>query len=503
MSNRPVGTRQARELLRVAFGPSVVALVVIAAVVLLQLLIANSDMTGAFGAIASMWLGVHQVPVSIGGRELGVMPLLPVLAMIWGTARTTAAATAPNSSWLVTRWVVGSALGGPILIAAILLAVIHDAASVISELQTPSALRAFFSVLVVHAIGALIGVGSKVGRRALTTSRAASPLPTWLPEALRAAIAGVLALFGLSGVVTAVSLVVHWSTMHDLFAITDSVFGQLSLTLLSILYIPNVIVGASAIAVGSSAHVGLAAFSSFTVFGGDIPAVPVLAAVPTPPLGPIWVALLIVGAASAVALGQQCARRPLPIGPATGKLLVASVLAALTMALLGYAGGGRLGNFGDVGVDQATFAPAVFLWFAGIGGLTVAMSGGLTRKPRPVAAPEPVAEPQPEPEPEEEEEAEDAELEYVDVDPEPELEPDQPLVSWSADEPATDEPEVTEAAPAEYVDRYVEYDDMQETVQEARPRSYDDLDDDPEDHFIVDDISDDPVTGDNPRNAGD
>ena len=87
------GTRQARELLRVAFGPSIVALVVIAAVVLLQLLIANSDTTGALGAIASMWLGVHQVPVSIGGRELGVMPLLPVLAMVWGTARTTAAAT--------------------------------------------------------------------------------------------------------------------------------------------------------------------------------------------------------------------------------------------------------------------------------------------------------------------------------------------------------------------------------------------------------------------------
>lgn len=499
MSNRPVGTRQARELLRVAFGPSVVALVVIAAVVLLQLLIANSDMTGALGAIASMWLGVHQVPVSIGGRELGVMPLLPVMAMIWGTARTTAAATAPNSSWFVTRWVVASALGGPILIAALLLAVIHDAASVIGELQTPNALRAFCSVLLVHVIGALIGVGSKVGRRTL----AALPLPDWLPDAIRAALAGVLALFGLSGAVTAVSLVVHWGTMHDLFAITDSLFGQLSLTLLSILYIPNVIVGASAIAVGSSAHVGLAAFSSFTVFGGDIPAVPVLAAVPTPPLGPVWVALLIVGAASAVAVGQQCARRPLPIGAATGKLLVASALAALTMALAGFAGGGRLGNFGSVGVDQATFAPAVFLWFVGIGGLTVAMSGGLTRKPRPVAAPKPEPEPvAPKPEPEAEKEPETDVVDedvvaFDEPDPEPELEPDEPLVSWSSEDTQADEP-----AP-EYVDRYVEYDDVQETVHEAGPRRYEDLDDDPEDHFIVDDIPDDPATGDQPRRAGD
>jgi Family of unknown function (DUF6350) len=400
VDNRPVGTRQARELLRVAFGPSVVALVIIAAVTLLQLLIANSDMTGAPGAIASMWLGVHQVPVSIGGRELGVMPLLPVLAMVWGTARTTAAATSPRSSWFVTRWVVASALGGPLLIAAISLAVIHDASSVLTELQTPNALRAFGGVLAVHAIGAGIGVGSRIGRRTLT----ASPLPKWLPDAFRAAAAGVLALVGLSGVVMVGSLVVHWSTMHDLYAITDSVFGQLSLTLLSVLYVPNVMIGTAAVAVGSSAHVGLATFSSFTVFGGDIPALPVLAAVPSPPLGAVWVALLIVAAASAVAVGQQCARRPLPLLPALGKLVVAAVTAALAMALLGFAGGGRLGNFGDVGVDQATFAPAVLLWFVGIGALTLAMSGGFARRPKrakPVAGPEvepEMVEEEPEPE---------------------------------------------------------------------------------------------------------
>src|SRR6476619_6602903 len=137
--NRTAGARQARDLVRVAFGPSLVALIVIAAVVLLQLLIANSDMTGAFGAITSMWLGVHAVPISIGGRELGVMPLLPVLLMVWATARTTARATSAHSSWLVIRWVVASALGGPLLLAAIALAVIHDASSVLTELQTPAA----------------------------------------------------------------------------------------------------------------------------------------------------------------------------------------------------------------------------------------------------------------------------------------------------------------------------------------------------------------------------
>jgi hypothetical protein len=467
VDNRRVGTRQARELLRVAFGPSVVALGVIAAVVLLQLLIANSDMTGALGAIASMWLGVHLVPISISGSELGVMPLLPMLAMVWGTARSTAGATSPQGSWFVTRWVVASALGGPLLIAAISLAIVHDAASVLTQLQTPDALRAFGGVLAVHAVGAVIGVGSRVGRRLL----ADSPLPAWLPDAFRAASAGVLALLGLSGVVMTGSMIVHWATMHDLYGITDSIFGQFSLTLLAVLYIPNVLVGTAAVAVGSSAHIGLATFSSFTVFGGDIPALPVLAAVPTPPLGPIWVALLIVAAASAVALGQQAARRPLPLLPALAKLVVAAAIAALIMAILGYAGGGRLGNFGDVGVDQATFGPAVFLWFAGIGALTVAMSGGITRR---VRMPEPAKESAPEPEPELDTEPE----QDVESEPAPPLEPDDDDLGaddLGADDPGADDPGDGEA------------------VARARPEPFD-VFGDPEDHFVVDDSGDDQAT---------
>ena len=486
---RPVGARQARELVRVAFGPSLVALVIIAAVTLLQLLIANSDMTGAFGAIASMWLGVHQVPISIGGRELGVMPLLPVLLMVWGTARTTAAATSPRGSWFVTRWVVASALGGPLLIAAIALAVIHDAASVLTDLQTPDPLYAFGSVLAVHAVGAVIGVASRVGRRTLLES----PLPNWLPESFRAATAGVLALVGLSGVVTAVSLVVHWGTMHELYSITDSVFGQFSLTVLSVLYIPNVIVGASAMAVGSSAHVGLATFSSFTVFGGDVPAVPILAAAPTPPLGPAWVALLIIGAASAVAVGQQCARRPAPVPVAVGKLVVASAVAAVTMALLGFAGSGRLGNFGEVGVEQVTFGPAVFLWFVTIGGLTVAMAGGIARRPKPVPAAEPDVESgrDPEREPDPGSAADDFEPAFAPME-EADTDIFEPLTR--EEPPRRDEP-VARKEPIEDAE-------LVETDWTPGPRAVRDVVDDPEEHFLTDDDGRD-ATGGGPRRAAD
>lgn len=379
-------TPQPRDLVKVAFGPSLVALVVIAAIVLVQLVAVNSDLTGTVGAVASMWLAAHLVPISIGGQQLGVLPLVPAALMVWATARSTAAITPPRGSWLVIRWIVAAAVGGPLLIAAIVLAVVHDAASVITALQTPNALQAFGAVAAVHGLGAALGVGSRVGRRVL----ARFGLPEWLSDTVRPAAIGALALLALSSAITAASLIVHWGTMHTLFGITDSFVGQLSLTVLSLLYLPNVVLGTAAVAVGSSAHIGFATFSAFTVFGGDIPALPILAAAPTPPLGPVWVALLIAGAAAGVALGQQCALHPLPLPAAAAKLVVAALLAALGLAALAYAGSGELGNFGAVGVDQATFGPAAFLWFTVIGGLTVALTGGIRPRPaKPVEAPLP------------------------------------------------------------------------------------------------------------------
>lgn len=416
---------QARALLTVAFGPSAVALVIIAAIVLVQLVIANSDMTGTFGAVASMWLGTHLVPISIGGRVIEVLPLLPTAAMVWGVARTVASALAPTTSWYVIRWVIASALAGPLLMTAISLAIIHDASTVLTQLQSPNALRAFGCVLGVHSVGAVIGVVMRVGRRIALVLQ----LPSWPMDAARGAVAGVLALFGLSGAVTAGSLVVHWATMDQLYSVTNDFVGQLSLTLLAILYAPNVILGSCALAVGSSAHVGTATFSAFAVFGGQLPAVPILAAVPTPPLGPAWVALMIIGAASGVAVGQQCARHPVPWPTAIHKVVTAALLAATFLAIVGKLAGGQLGNFGRLGIDQGTFGPGVFFWFLVIGLLTVFMLGGATRLPArtrrdPEPAPEPGPEPTPEPEPAPEPDPEPAPEPEPQREPEPESEPE-------------------------------------------------------------------------------
>ena len=60
--------------------------------------------------------------------------------------------------------------------------------------------------------------------------------------------------------------------------------------------------------------------------------------------------------------------------------------------MLAYAGSGRLGNFGHVGVDQGALVVGVFFWFAVVGWVTVVMTGGIRRRPRrrkPAPAPPP------------------------------------------------------------------------------------------------------------------
>ena len=233
--NRTAGP-PGRDLVRVAFGPSLVAMVIIAAVVLLRLLIANSDMTGAFGAIASIWLAVHQVPISIGGRELRRVPAAAGAADGVGRGpRHRGRGPVGQASWFVLRWIVASRWAARCC----------SPRSHWRSSTTPHRFwrgcgrrmrcgRSSACCWCMRSGGYQDGIAGSAGESLADVSA-----PPWLPDAIRAAVAGVLALFGLSGAVTALSLVVHWSTMHDLFGITDSLFGQLSLTILSILYAPT------------------------------------------------------------------------------------------------------------------------------------------------------------------------------------------------------------------------------------------------------------------------
>ncbi len=182
-----------------------------------------------------------------------------------------------------------------------------------------------------------------------------------------------------------------------------------------------------------------------------------------------------------------------------GKLVIASAVAAVAMALLGYAGGGELGNFGHVGVDQTTFGPAVFLWFVGIGGLTVAMAGGIARR-RKVVAPD-------SPKLTFGRESASAAHQNVDLDDEPEPEPEfEP--AFEAEPDAESDLEPAFEAEEEPLDDDLPLDDEPEREPAPTPRAlppdFDDDLPDPEDlEYIDDDDATPGAIGDKSRPADD
>jgi hypothetical protein len=359
----------------VGLRPVGVLLALVAAVVVITLVSANSDLTGTFGAVAGSWLAVHHVPLGIGGADLGILPLLPTIVLIVSVARGCAGAVSPTSTRRDVCWVLAAALGVPLLFAAVMLAMIEDASSVIA-LSTPNALVAFGWVLAVHATGA--GVGFVAGTWPGVLQRV--HLPPWAVATFVPAARALATLVAGGAVLVVASLVMSWSTIGALLETGDGVIGALGLTVVSILYLPNVVIGAAAVVSGSSAHVGAATVSLFDTTGGPLPAVPVLAALPESSAQVWWPVMLVVPALAAYLLGRGCASGTLSAVDALRAAAGASVLVGVVSVIVGYVAGGAMGTFGDLGVDLPILGLATFCWTLVVGGSTAAVAGHLLHR---------------------------------------------------------------------------------------------------------------------------
>ncbi len=376
---------RARRLVTVAFRPAIVTLTLIAALILVVLVAASSELTGTAGAIAAVWLTVHQVPITISGTAIGVLPLLPTIGLLWLVARECARAIDEKTTDADVARVIAAAVGGPLVITVVSLAVIKDASSVIA-LEPPNTLAAFAWVLVLHLGGALIGVGTKRWRQVVVARR----IPGWAVAGFLASGPAMRRLFTGAAIVTAISFFASWSTVTSLLHTPDGFVGSLGLIVLSLAYLPNVIVGSAAVLTGAYAHFGAGAIGIFGVVGGPVPGLPVMAAVPVGPAGTWWPALLLVPVYVAVQLGRDCASNNPTRLSAAKAAAAASLLVgiALTAAIL--AAGGELGSFGHIGADLIA-GTLGFVWLAVLGSVTALIFGRtITEDPVEPAPEEPV-----------------------------------------------------------------------------------------------------------------
>ncbi|MCR8692817.1 DUF6350 family protein [Rhodococcus rhodochrous] len=370
-----------RILLGTAARVPAVTLAVVATIVVTTMVVANSDLTGIYAAIAGTWLALHQVTLTIDGTSLGVLPLLPTAVLVWQAARGCASAAdalVENSGYALDRQDVSritvAVLAGPLMVTAASLIVLQDAASVL-PVTPPNAAAALAWVTGIYLVAALIGIGSRVWRPLVRYYAA----PDWLVLAFRPALRVLLGMFALGGVVVVAGLLWSWNVVGELLARGDHWTGVLGLTVMSILYLPNVIIGAAAVLAGSTVHFGDIHLSLFEATGGDLPALPVLAAVPSGPAAAFWPVLLAVPATIGALLGRFAAQRTLqakadgaPVGSADAAwtVLAAAAGAGLVTALATWVAGGPLGVFGTVGANWWLAGILVFAWSGLLGIIT-------------------------------------------------------------------------------------------------------------------------------------
>ncbi|MFC9760697.1 DUF6350 family protein [Rhodococcus jostii] len=360
---RPVpDADEMRALLAVAFRPAGVTVVLLSALIVVTLVAANSDLTGTFGAIAASWLAIHQVPLTIDGTSLGVLPLIPTAGMVWVVARGCAGVVHPASSRRHALQVIGAAVAGPLVVTAISLAVIADASAVI-PLSSPNALAAFGWVLFVHLLASAIGVTVAMW------PTLGAQVPSWVRDAVRPGLRALAAILGAGAVMVTISLLMEWSTVGSLLERGDGVVGMLGLTILSVLYLPNVVVGAAAAVMGGTAQIGDVSVSVFGNVGGSLPPLPLLGAVPDGVSGGAWPALLVIPLLIGVMLGRDCGRRVAGQEALFAVLTAAAGVGAVT-AVLGLVSGGRLGAFGTVELNWWAFGLLTFAWLGLAGSVT-------------------------------------------------------------------------------------------------------------------------------------
>ncbi|MEV4633166.1 DUF6350 family protein [Rhodococcus coprophilus] len=359
-----------------------VTVAVVATVMVTTLVVANSDLTGVYAAVAGAWLALHQVTLTIDGTSLGVLPLLPTGLLVWLSARGAGSAADAVVAYTGYRLegrdiarITAATLAGPLIVTVIALVVMQDASAVL-PVASPNPAAALAWVTGLYLLAALLGIGSRTWRPAVSRYG----VPEWLVLSVRPAARAVLGMFAVGGVLVVAGLVWSWTTVGDLLARGESWTGVLGLTVLSILYLPNLVIGASALLAGSTVQFGQVRLSLFEASGGDLPALPILAAIPAGPAHALWPVLLAVPATVGALLGRFAAQRTLqaqadgaPVGSldAARTVLAAAAAAGLVTAAITWAAGGPLGIFGVVGANWWLAGVLVFAW-AGLLGLIVA-----------------------------------------------------------------------------------------------------------------------------------
>ncbi len=285
-----------------------------------------------------LWLMSHHAGVTTGGATITVLPLALVvipLSLLRIAGRWAARISA------VEGWVDQGLLVVAGTTAYALLAFgVSQLCDLGGAAQVSPAMAVGWSAATA-AVGLTLGIGSAHGGWA----RVRSALPVEVLPVALAAASIACALLALSAAIAVVALIANWSTVISLGqAMSTGPTDVLGVLVLSLVYVPNLLVWALGYISGAGVVIGGGACATvFSVSGGLLPSIPVLAAIPSDPgrLAPLLLFLpVLAGVAGGVILHR---RIHLELRDEVLALAAGSAVVSVGVLVLAWLSGGSLG----------------------------------------------------------------------------------------------------------------------------------------------------------------
>jgi hypothetical protein len=383
--NAVSGSTRVRVLALAAVGPVATGYAAVAALFALTTALAplaHFSTSGVLAAALPGWLAAHQVPLALGGPELGVLPLLPTIAVTFLVARA--------ASGAADRLALSSLRGGARLLAAI--TATHAVTGGAIAALCPAGYVAVDPVLACCYPALLSALAAAVG--VLHRPEAAAPLLARVDEValsgLRGGAFAVVLLFATGGAVLTVGLVTSTGAARDMFTASGSDAGTgIGVLLLSLGYLPNAAVAATSFVAGPGFSLGSVVVSPLEFRGGPVPVLPLLAALPEHEAA-WWPVLCVLPLGVGVLVGRHL--RDVAEDPRARLRAVAVAAGSVAVAFVVLAGsaGGRLGAgaLDPVSMRPVAVSLALALWVAVPAAITAWLGGPHPADPLPGLIPD-------------------------------------------------------------------------------------------------------------------
>jgi hypothetical protein len=301
---------------------------------------AGASLASALDISLQLWLAGHRTGLAVAHGHIGLTPLGLTLLLAWLLARAgrqVARATRVERLNQVARCVAAVAIPYAVM-AALVTAPARTAAI------RPLTAQAFIAALVLAGIGVGYGALAEAGLRRALWDRL--PKQARTPIAAGAAAAGVVVATGF--VALGISLALHAHRVAELGRwLTPGPVGVVLLVLACLALAPNAAVWASAFALGPGFAVGSGTTVALTGTRlSDVPAFPLLAALPDSGPLPALVWLVVLGPVAAGVVAAVLvlrANRDVTVSGLVPPAISAAGVCGLLLAGLAACAGGSFG----------------------------------------------------------------------------------------------------------------------------------------------------------------